>query len=207
MSRMDIVLIRHGWSEGNERKLLYGRLDVPLTPGGIEQLVEYRNTYSYPVTDRYYSSPLLRARQTFDTIYEGVKLDGLLDGFLEIDFGDVEGYPESYAESYRAYFEKWSEGERLWNGETIDEMTERTDKAVRDLVDELYREGLSSATVVCHSCTIKTILMNTGFMSRDVMSVLVPQGKGFRISFDYDGKTLTPLSCISVPDDRPLSGN
>ena len=199
MSRIDIVLIRHGWSEGNERRLLYGRLDLPLTEGGIEKLVEYRNSYSYPRTDRYYSSPLLRARQTFETLYPGVKLDGIRDGFIEINFGDVEGYPESYAGSYNDYFAKWSRGERLWNSETIDEMTKRTDKALRELVDELYREGLSSATVVCHSCTIKTILMNTGFMERDVMSVFVHQGKGFRLSFDYDGNTLTPLNCTEEP--------
>ena len=199
MSRIDIVLIRHGWSEGNEKRLLYGRLDVPLTEGGIEQLVEYRKVYSYPKTDRYYSSPLLRARQTFDTIYEGRKLDGIRDGFIEIDFGDAEGKPESYAGSYRAYFEKWSRGERLWNGETIDEMTSRTDKAMRELVDELYRDSLHSATVVCHSCTIKTILMNNGFMSRDVMSVLVPQGKGFKLELEYDGAHLTPISCVRVP--------
>ena len=199
MSRIDIVLIRHGWSEGNEKRLLYGRLDVPLTEEGIEKLRESREMYDYPETDRYYSSPLLRARQTFETIYPDKKLDGILDGFVEMSFGDVEGYPESYADGYKSYFKRWSAGETLWNGENMASIRMRTDKAMKDLVDSLYREGLESATVVCHSCTIKSILMNIGYMNEDFMSVFVPQGMGFRVSVEYDGKNMHVISCTATP--------
>ena len=34
----DMVLIRHGFSEGNEKRLLYGQLDVPLAEKGREIL-------------------------------------------------------------------------------------------------------------------------------------------------------------------------
>ena len=197
--QMDVVFIRHGWSEGNEKRLLYGRLDVPLTETGKETLSGYREKYQYPETERYYSSPLLRCRQTFECLYPDKQLDGLLDGFIELSFGDAEGESEKLAGGYNEYFRRWSSGERLWNGETCHELRSRIDRALRDLLTDMYENGWTSATVVCHAGVIKSLLMNLGLMSPDFMSVFVHQGMGYRMSFDYDGANLMLMSSSQVP--------
>ena len=196
---IDLILIRHGWSEGNEKRLLYGLLDLPLTEGGKEKLREYRNEYDYPETERYYSSPLIRCQQTFHCLYPDKELDGILDGFRELSFGDAEGESEMYAGGYPEYFRRWSSGERLWNGETVHEIRHRVDVAARELLSKMAEEGVHSVTVCCHAGVIKSILMNVGLMGPDFMSVFVHQGMGWRLSFDVDGKDLRLLSSSQVP--------
>lgn len=195
----DLILIRHGWSEGNERRLLYGHLDLPLTEQGKETLRGYREKYDYPETDRYYSSPLLRCQQTFHCLYPDHELDGILPEFIELSFGDAEGESELYAGGYDEYFRRWNTGERLWNGETCHEIRKRVDLGVRHLFKKMMDEGTRSATVVCHSGVIKSILMNVGLMSNDFMSVFVHQGMGYELNFDYDGTDLRLLSHEAVP--------
>ena len=44
MGTFELVLVRHGFSEGNEQGLLSGWSDVPLTQRGREELRELRRT-------------------------------------------------------------------------------------------------------------------------------------------------------------------
>ena len=160
---------------------------------------EYSRKYDYPVTDRYYTSPLIRTKQTFEILYPGRHLDGILPGFIEMSFGDTEGLPESFAGSLTEYYARWSRGEKLWNGESIYDMKERMAESVRDLLEKMRTEGLKSVTVVTHSCAIKTILMNCRYMSDEYTSVFVHPGMGYRLTFGYDGETVTPVKMEYVP--------
>ena len=64
-----LVLVRHGYSLGNEKSLFSGWSDVPLTERGRRELRELRQVIRYPRTGRYFSSDLSRCRETFQELY------------------------------------------------------------------------------------------------------------------------------------------
>ena len=85
-----IVIIRHGQTELNKRKLLQGRSDFPLDAEGIEQTRRAAKLLSNIRFDRVYSSPLRRAVQTAEIVAPYV--DALIDERLtEMDYGPYEG--------------------------------------------------------------------------------------------------------------------
>lgn len=72
-----LVLVRHGYSLGNEKSLFSGWSDVPLTERGRRELRELRQVIRYPRTGRYFSSDLSRCRETFQELYgPHIVLDG-----------------------------------------------------------------------------------------------------------------------------------
>ena len=84
-----IVLIRHGQSTTNERGLLVGRSDPPLTDHGREQarrliahLIDVREVWASPL-DR----ALTTARLALPTLEPVIK-----DSFIEVDYGSLDGH-------------------------------------------------------------------------------------------------------------------
>ncbi len=65
------LMIRHGITEGNQKRLYYGSSDIPLAEEGIEMLRNLSAQEIYPDdTDaKYYTSGMLRTEQTFSLIY------------------------------------------------------------------------------------------------------------------------------------------
>ena len=59
---MELILIRHGTTQGNLEKRFVGTLDVPLTPQGEELARKVGPTL--PKVEHIYRSPLMRCRQT-----------------------------------------------------------------------------------------------------------------------------------------------
>lgn len=99
-----LVLVRHGYSLGNEKSLFSGWSDVPLTERGRRELRELRQVIRYPRTGRYFSSDLSRCRETFQELYgPHIVLDGLRPEFREICFGSLENRPGTQEDFY-AFF-------------------------------------------------------------------------------------------------------
>jgi len=94
MNPKNILLIRHGESRSNMKKMLTGRGETELTPRGKSQArkiaVFIKRRYS-PI-DRIYSSPLKRALSTALTISRKLKVSVVpSELLLETDFGNWEG--------------------------------------------------------------------------------------------------------------------
>jgi broad specificity phosphatase PhoE len=91
---MELVLVRHGQSEGNARGVMQGRWDLPLTELGRAQakrlakwLGERAMTW-----DAHYVSPLVRARETAGAIAQTVGLEPVvLEDLSELHAGVLEG--------------------------------------------------------------------------------------------------------------------
>lgn len=91
---MIIDYIRHAESTYNERKLMQGRADAPLSARGREQSVKlasrfrgFANLYSYLVC-----SPLERARETANELASATSLHVCEDtNLLELDLGQFSG--------------------------------------------------------------------------------------------------------------------
>ncbi len=94
-----LILIRHGEAESNVKNIHYSGLDkYGLTPVGEKQAEMYGHLLRDEVIDVFYSSPLLRTKQTaeivsgkigVDVIYSDLLKEGSLGDWEEIDLGKL----------------------------------------------------------------------------------------------------------------------
>ena len=104
---MRLYLARHGESEANVLRVISNRgLVHPLTELGQQEAVELeRSLAPVPIT-AIYSSPLLRARQTAETVASARGLPWeIVDALREPDCGIAEGRSDEGA---------WAEHRRAW---------------------------------------------------------------------------------------------
>ena len=84
---MQILLVRHGQTEGNKiHRFVGGRTDEPVTEEGLADLAGRR----YPAPEHVFTSPMRRCLQTARTIFPGQDPE-TVEGFRECDFGILEG--------------------------------------------------------------------------------------------------------------------
>jgi len=97
MHRSQIHLIRHGITEGNQKRWFYGDSDIPLADEGRKELSQLAAAGIYPVADGtqnrgkadLYTSGMLRTEQTFLIIY-GNREHAQIKDLVEFHFGDFE---------------------------------------------------------------------------------------------------------------------
>jgi broad specificity phosphatase PhoE len=96
---MEIMLLRHGESEGNAQGRMQGRRDYPLSPLGREQAARAAAFISGSglKLDAVYASPLKRAFETATIVAAaGVRPEPVIDDDLpEIGAGSLEGMDET----------------------------------------------------------------------------------------------------------------
>jgi broad specificity phosphatase PhoE len=113
--------IRHGEVEERYQKVFGGRLDIDLSPFGVEQAAAVAAHLRGTHFDAVYASPMKRAQRTLAPLvasngYRPVTLDDL----REVDFG-------------------------AWTGFTWDEVRERFGKSAYDWLHELEAGGIPEA--------------------------------------------------------------
>jgi broad specificity phosphatase PhoE len=159
----EIWLIRHGQTDWNLEGRLQGQLDVPLNEAGLEQARKLADSFHGKEFDALYSSDLMRARQTAETISAVVGLPIIFDRRLrEISQGEVEGMLFSDVihkfENALADRTRNPVNSRLPGGESVAELADR----FRDCINEIARiphshpvlvvaHGLAIATMVCQA--------------------------------------------------------
>jgi broad specificity phosphatase PhoE len=99
-----IAFVRHGQTELNRGGRLQGRLDVPLSPLGLQQAAAVARGYATEPVARVFSSPLQRAYDTASAIAHEHGLTVEIDErLIELDYGEWDGWkltdvpPESWA--------------------------------------------------------------------------------------------------------------
>jgi broad specificity phosphatase PhoE len=87
-----LYIIRHGKTEQNAKMLMQGRSDHPLNETGFEQAREAAGRFADMGVsiDKVYSSPLVRALQTAETIAPGAETV-IDERLIEMDYGPYEG--------------------------------------------------------------------------------------------------------------------
>ena len=152
-----IILIRHGYSQGNAfGKAFCGQTDLPLTPIGREQANEVCEFVlkNYSV-DKVFSSDLSRASDTIKPLAEKLKLKvNLSKNLREFDVGWWEGKSFTHVEEidgvrYRAY-RALDETVKLGDAESLSDVGERAHS-------EILR--------IAKDCDGKTIVIATHFWS------------------------------------------
>ena len=158
---MELYIIRHGRTRGNELNLYVGRIDQPLAESGIQQAQRYAQSAAYPQVDRVYVSPLKRARQTAAILFPQAE-QLVIEGFTEMDFGDFEGRHNDELKDNPSYV-AWLDAERAPsypNGESGTDFDERVQAALRELVASAFETGEERLVVVTHEGVGMTIMAN-----------------------------------------------
>lgn len=186
VNTMQIVLVRHGETTGNRDRLFTGWSDVKLTEKGIQELKELKETYHYPQTDRYYSSDLTRAVDTFDILFGDEQTLFKKDPQLrEIYFGDLEDQGEEHY--FQVFLDQWPKNIRAYNWERPTEFTYRVVSALEKILMDLKANDENSATIVCHSGVIRTLVMFLAHLPYDeAENILTPNGLGYVLDLDFD---------------------
>ena len=148
---MKLTLIRHGMTRGNMLHIYYGSTDLPILPESYTELEARAKTGFYPTAERYYTSGMLRAEQSFRAIY-GDTPHSVLYGMREADFGDFEMRNYAELKDDPAYI-KWISGNNedniCPNGESGAQVTARALEALKPVISE----GVD-AVVVAHGGVI-----------------------------------------------------
>ena len=86
------LFVRHGHTAYNEKHLLQGQRDIPLSPLGREDALKTKLALKDEKIDEIYTSPLKRAKETAEIINEDRKVPlYVADDIIEMNYGDLEG--------------------------------------------------------------------------------------------------------------------
>lgn len=148
---MNIFLVRHGESVGNQRGLLYGHTDHPLTEQGVRDAAAVGEKLREADIRRCYSSPLSRAAETARLCTQGRDIETVYrDGLKEQYMGDWEdvsflGMREAEPELIGSMIQDWTKVVPP-GGESYEAVIERAGA----VLDEILERG-EDALIVAHN--------------------------------------------------------
>ncbi len=153
-----ILLVRHGFSEGNHLGCFTGNYDVPLTETGRKQaeLTAKFIVENYNVGE-IYSSSLKRAMETAKAVGDLLNLPvNPCDGLREISGGKWEAVlfddlKVKYADDYSVWMNDLVNS-RCTGGESIRELAERVINTIKDIAENSSSDCI---LVVCHATPIR----------------------------------------------------
>ena len=144
----EVLLIRHGATEGNLQRRYIGRTDEPLCGLGLEQA----RSLSGLAADRIYASPAVRTVQTAQIIFPDMDIS-LEPALWEMDFGAFEGKTAQELESDPRY-QAWVDAEcktPVPEGEAVDAFKGRCCSAFQKIM-AAAPEGSCTAFVIHGGC-------------------------------------------------------
>lgn len=163
---MTVILVRHGESDGNSRRIIQGSLDTALTELGRYQAERVAARFAdYPLA-AIYGTNLRRAHDTAITIAARHPLDVTVEpGLAERTFGEAQGL------TWDEVVARWSGGEsegwwdRIPGVEPLDAFRERAVERIEALLH--LHEG-ELALAVSHGGTIgQTVAHALGVATND----------------------------------------
>lgn len=150
---MILYLIRHGNTAANERHLYCGATDLPLSPDGVEKLLQL--SYQVPASCRFLTSGMLRTEQTLEILFGPVphQTDSR---FREVNFGIFEMYSYEQLRENADYI-TWITGDNEANIPPNGESGVQMRRRVIEALGELLSKG-QDTVVITHGGTIAIIM-------------------------------------------------
>ncbi len=181
----ELLLLRHGRTESNQNKTFTGQLDVPLSDGGREELLARRAQGLYPQACLFFSSGMLRARETLALLFGDVPMIDVPD-LSEYNFGDMAGrtHADLFAAEpiYRRWLDRASEDIVLPGGESRRQFQERITNGFAEVAAHRWT---GCAVLVSHGGVINSILR---VLAGKEEHIPVGNGCGYMLSLTDDGK-------------------
>ncbi len=156
-----VYLTRHGQTQWNVEGRMQGWNDSPLTELGVKQAEWLGERLKGINLDKIYSSSSGRAYKTAEIINENKSVELIShDGLRELKLGKFQGLNQDeikkmYPEQYYNYWNKPEIYKPVGDGETIEELIERIDKAIMEIIEENTGKSI---LIVTHTMPIKALL-------------------------------------------------
>lgn len=156
MSVARFIVVRHGESEANRKRVFAGQTDSPLTPLGRRQARALADALRDEPIGRVVSSDLARARDTARLIAEPRRLPvDTTPALREWDVGELVGLDRQASEARFGDVARFFQpGSRVPGGESLEEIVAR----VTRFLEELTPAALGSTVcLVAHGMTNRII--------------------------------------------------
>ena len=155
---MEIIVVRHGQSEGNKADKAAGP-NSALTKEGRQQAEDLARRLEGLEIDKVFCSPFKRTKQTVAPIAERLSMPVDFDQRLaEVSFGSFEGQPHHeivkvLGKDPRGLFNDYVYDFRPYGGETSIEVEER----VRSFLEDLKKQDYKLVLIVTHGGIVRWI--------------------------------------------------
>lgn len=207
-----VYLIRHGMTEANIKGQYAGVLDIPVCPEGREKLENLKKNYEYPDAQEFYSSPLIRCRQTAEILYPDKNII-INEKLREQNFGDWEGKTTQEL-SDDENFKKWianSCENKTPNGESLQEFRDRLFSGFEEIINSVITRGITKICIFTHGGVIMNLMSMYSMSSKNIFDWMAENGCGYKLkitpSFWMRDKKLEVIDKIPIGSDLNISGN
>lgn len=180
-----VIIIRHGKTLANEKRLYCGFSDLPLSEGGRKEIEALKSLYlDVSKNAIFINSGLLRSIQTLEILFnnKGITYPGL----KEMNFGDFELH--SYEElKDRADYQEWIKdtfNNKIPNGESFLEMRKRVIDAYNEIIDK-YKD-YDDIVLSCHGGTIYHIIDYLFKENKYVYEIQPENGHAYVVEYDNE---------------------
>ena len=179
-------LIRHGLTQGNlDGRYIGSGTDLPLCEEGRAQLAQLKARFAYPAAEVVFTSPLLRATQTAELLYPGVRTLPLQD-LREMAFGVFENRPITELAADPA-FAAWMDpaSQTVPEGaESREAFARRTDGMLMKLFEYMLRTHTQEAACVTHGGVILNMMARHVLPQRRPEDWMTDPGCGYSLRLD-----------------------
>ena len=206
MKERNLILVRHGQSEWNEKNLFTGWENPGLTKKGLDEaknagilIDELDIEFHYMCT-----SALIRAQLTGSIILETInqtKIEVIKDKALnERFYGDLQGLNKDECR------EKWGEEQvQIWRrsydggppgGESLKETGERVLPYYLDQIHPLINLD-KNIIIAAHGNSLRSLIKHLDTISdEDIVKLEIPTGAPIHYQFDKDGCVISKKNLI-----------
>lgn len=191
--KLEVLLLRHGQTQGNLEKRYIGKTDEPLLLDDTESmrkisaLQKRLEQEGIAGSQKLFVSPMLRCRQTAELLFPGQE-QVVIDKLREMDFGrfEAKNYMELSADpAYQAWID--SDGRLPFpEGEDRECFIKRTMEGFRQMTEQAWRENCGQIAAVVHGGSIMAIL--SCLMQDDYFAYQVPNLAGYAFQYEGAGK-------------------
>ena len=206
MKKRNLILVRHGQSEWNEKNLFTGWENPGLTEKGSN---EAKNA-GFLINqldikfDYLFTSALIRAQLTGSIILENLYLNNLTliknKALNERFYGDLQGlnkdecrkkWGEEKVQMWRRSYDKGPPG-----GETLKETGERVMPYYLDEIFPLILDGMN-IIISAHGNSLRSLIKYLDNISdEDIVKLEIPTGAPIHYQFDESGKIISKKNLI-----------
>lgn len=188
--KLEVLLLRHGQTQGNLEKRYIGKTDEPLLMEDMERIQKVSSLKkrlkqeNLARPQKLFVSPMLRCRQTAELLFPGQE-QVVIDKLREMDFGrfEAKNYMELSADpAYQAWIDS---GGRLPfpEGEDRECFIRRTMDGFLQMTEQAWQENCGQIAAVVHGGSIMAIL--SSLLQDDYFAYQVPNLAGY--AFEYEG--------------------
>ncbi len=190
---LKLYFLRHGETTSSQTGSYCGRLDIDLTPSGIQMAEDFAKTYQNVPWKAVYSSPLKRAIATARPLCDLLNIPmELRHGLKEIYYGEWEGKtPEEVNQNFHDEYVRWL-ADPGWNspsgGEKAIDIARRTSEVLEE-IEKTHETG--NVLVVSHKATTRIMLCS-------LLGIDVGRYR------DRIAMTVAALSIVEMAENGPL---